>query len=258
MPKKQIDYTNTHIYKICCLDIMIKETFIGHTTNLTKMKYSHKRNATQNTKESFSYLYQFIKSNGGWENWDMVLIEKIECKNSLEAKKRTRFWIENLQAKLNKKNPCLSEEEILQKQKREERKQKEIELQKEKEINLQQEKEMKLQQEKERKKLQLKLEKERKIKYEEILNEYYKNKNPILKKQEDELLLAIDKNKKEWEEKKLQTIKEGKEWKEEMEYVYEFRNLLLIDKYNEWDKKKYNDKPEMSSVYLTIKKNPIN
>jgi len=38
MPKKEIDYSNTIIYKIVCRDLNIKECYVGHTTNFTKQK----------------------------------------------------------------------------------------------------------------------------------------------------------------------------------------------------------------------------
>ena len=42
MPKDDIDYSNTIIYKIYCIDKTITDFYIGHTTNVTKRKYYHK------------------------------------------------------------------------------------------------------------------------------------------------------------------------------------------------------------------------
>jgi len=33
MPKENIDYSNTIIYKICCSDFSITDLYVGHTTN---------------------------------------------------------------------------------------------------------------------------------------------------------------------------------------------------------------------------------
>ena len=42
MPKDNIDYSNTIIYKIYCKDTSISDTYIGHTTNFLLRKQQHK------------------------------------------------------------------------------------------------------------------------------------------------------------------------------------------------------------------------
>ena len=42
MPKVDIDYSNTIIYKIHCKDSNVNEIYVGHTTNFTKRKNQHK------------------------------------------------------------------------------------------------------------------------------------------------------------------------------------------------------------------------
>ena len=41
MPRKEIDYSNTHFYKIVCKDLNIKDCYVGHTTNFKNKKYEH-------------------------------------------------------------------------------------------------------------------------------------------------------------------------------------------------------------------------
>ena len=38
MPKENIDYSKTIIYKIVCKDINIKDCYVGSTTNFTNRK----------------------------------------------------------------------------------------------------------------------------------------------------------------------------------------------------------------------------
>ena len=38
MPKKVMDYSNTHFYKIVCKDTNDSSMYIGHTTNFTTRK----------------------------------------------------------------------------------------------------------------------------------------------------------------------------------------------------------------------------
>ena len=61
--------------------------------------------------------YQFIRENGGWDNWQMVLINTGNCEYSLEAKKRERENIENLNASLNRVRPFITTEEAREKKK---------------------------------------------------------------------------------------------------------------------------------------------
>jgi len=101
MPKVPIDYSKTIIYKIVCRDLGIKNCYVGHTTNFMKRKIRHKGSCNIRT----SYVYQFINENGGWENWDMIMIETYPCSNLYEASARERHWMETLNADLNKNSP---------------------------------------------------------------------------------------------------------------------------------------------------------
>ena len=48
MPKTEIDYSNTIIYKIVCKDQNIKDIYVGHTTNFVQRKHAHKQNCNNN------------------------------------------------------------------------------------------------------------------------------------------------------------------------------------------------------------------
>ena len=113
MALRAINYDKTHFYKIVCKDTNIKDCYVGHTTDFTTRKCSHQRNSkkTDGTEQSDLYVYKFIRENGGWENWDMVLIETSKCDNGLQARQRERYFIETLGASLNKTIPFLSVEE---------------------------------------------------------------------------------------------------------------------------------------------------
>jgi hypothetical protein len=113
MPKLPMKYANTIIYKLCCNDVNVKEEYVGHTTNFTKRKAQHKICCCNDTnKQNKYYVYQFIRENGGWDNWSMVEIEKYNCANKNEAEKRERYWIETLKAKLNKHIPTRTNKEF--------------------------------------------------------------------------------------------------------------------------------------------------
>lgn len=109
MPRKPIDYTETHFYKIVCNDLNITPIYVGHTTHFQKRKWAHKE---QCDKDNITqYVYRFINENGGWNNWSMILINTEKCENVLEARKRERHYIEEHKASLNKIMPYIDSEE---------------------------------------------------------------------------------------------------------------------------------------------------
>ena len=115
MPRKEINYQNTIIYKIVCNDLNIKDIYVGHTTDFRKRKSQHKENCEgQNIRKSHYNIYKFINENGGWCNWSMIEIEKYPCNDSNEATARERHWFETLNAKLNSKYPQRSEKEYIE------------------------------------------------------------------------------------------------------------------------------------------------
>jgi hypothetical protein len=118
MPKKDMDYSKTIIYKIVCNDITITDCYIGHTTNFIKRKYQHKHSCINEIDHNYYYyVYQFIRENGGWENWCMIQIEEFSCNNLNEACARERHWIETLKATLNKQIPNGTKKEWREKHK---------------------------------------------------------------------------------------------------------------------------------------------
>ena len=117
MPKVEIDYTQTTIYKICCNDTSITDIYVGSTTNFANRKYGHKTSCNTSTTPNHNLnVYKFIRTNGGWNNWSMLQIENIKCKDKREALIREKYWIEILKPKLNINNPYTSvEEKVVQK-----------------------------------------------------------------------------------------------------------------------------------------------
>ena len=104
MPKKPVDYTNTHFYKIVCKDLTISHCYVGHTSNFKRRQHEHKR-TYYDEKDHVHYniyLYDFIRKNGGWDNFEMILVKTQECEGSLHARQIERQYIEELNATLNK------------------------------------------------------------------------------------------------------------------------------------------------------------
>lgn len=112
MPKQNVDYSKTVIYKIVCNDLNVKDIYVGSTTDYTRRKAHHKHNSLNANGNAYNYkLYQFIRNNGGWESFDMIEIEKCPCNDKREAEARERYYYELLNANLNVKNPSRSKKE---------------------------------------------------------------------------------------------------------------------------------------------------
>ena len=97
------DYSKCVIYKLCCKDLNIKDIYVGSTCNFINRKHRHKLCCyNENDTKKYNYkVYKFIRENGGFENWDMILIEEYSCENKQQKLQRERYWLEELKASLN-------------------------------------------------------------------------------------------------------------------------------------------------------------
>ena len=59
MPKVEIDYSNTIIYKITCNDSNVTDKYVGHTTNFVQRKHAHKHNCSDSLAQTCK-LYKTI------------------------------------------------------------------------------------------------------------------------------------------------------------------------------------------------------
>jgi len=106
------NYSKSIIYKLCCKDTLITDFYIGSTCNFTRRKFQHKSTSKNTTsKDSHYKVYEFIRNNGGFDNWDMIMIEEISCENKRQKEQRERYWIEELKPNLNTQTPCRSIQE---------------------------------------------------------------------------------------------------------------------------------------------------
>jgi len=85
------DYKNSVIYRIYCKNPDITECYIGSTKCFEDRFYSHKstcniKHNIKHNKRHNLYLYQFIRDNGGWNNFDREILEYYDCNNEEEIK----------------------------------------------------------------------------------------------------------------------------------------------------------------------------
>ena len=86
---------NYYFYKLVCNDLNVKHTYIGSTVNFTRRKSCHKSCST-NPKKAHQKIYSCMAENGGFANWQMVLIEQRFFETKLEAHRHERWFFEQL------------------------------------------------------------------------------------------------------------------------------------------------------------------
>ena len=91
------DYSKGQIYKLCCLDPNVKEIYVGSTINFKNRKSTHK---SKSKKEDIK-VYQYIRDNGGWNNWNMIWIKDYPCKTKRELEAEENRVMCELKSTLN-------------------------------------------------------------------------------------------------------------------------------------------------------------
>ena len=113
MPRTPVDYSKTLIYKLVKNDDFNNENiYIGSTTDFTRRKNSHKNSCNNEKRKDYNVKkYQYIRTNGGWNEWLMVEIEKHNCNDGNEARAREEYWRSHYNAQLNTVRAYVTDEE---------------------------------------------------------------------------------------------------------------------------------------------------
>ena len=115
MPRIPTDYSKALIYKIVCNDIKIKEVYYGSTTSFVKRKNCHKSICNNINSNCYNQTkYQFIRENGGWDNWNMVLVKYYPCNNKLKLEREERLCMEQDENRLNAQLPARTDDERIE------------------------------------------------------------------------------------------------------------------------------------------------
>ena len=86
------------IYKFVCRDKSVTEFYIGSTKNLQRRILNHKTSCHNSNCKEYNYkVYKFMRVNGGWSNWEIVVIKKLPNTN-----KEARCYIEQFYKNLYK------------------------------------------------------------------------------------------------------------------------------------------------------------
>ena len=107
------NYKNGMIYKIYCKDpLMSSDIYVGSTTNFKERMGQHIYNCNNEKSPKYNFkVYKFIRENGGWDNFEMIVVEHYSCDSKLELLKQERYFIELLTASLNSYIPSRTKKE---------------------------------------------------------------------------------------------------------------------------------------------------
>jgi predicted GIY-YIG superfamily endonuclease len=95
-----------HYYIYCLHNENVPEYYVGHTVDLNQRWHKHK-----NTCKKKNYkVYQYIRDNGGIDNFKMEVLYETYCSLE-EAAKLERYYTELLGATLNTQVPNRSKKE---------------------------------------------------------------------------------------------------------------------------------------------------
>ena len=90
------------VYKIVCRDKEITEFYIGSSMNFHKRKIQHKNSSNNlNSRNYCLPLYMFINVNGGFENWEIVVIKEYKFITKKELNINEQYYKDLLKPHLN-------------------------------------------------------------------------------------------------------------------------------------------------------------
>ncbi len=94
------------IYKIACRDPAVTEIYVGSTCRVPDRRCQHRSDCNNANRKQYNYnVYQYIRANGGWENWELVVVEQIDYTHKHELLLRERHHLDTLGATLNQRVP---------------------------------------------------------------------------------------------------------------------------------------------------------
>ena len=115
---ESVELNNYTFYKIVPKNKELNYNYVGQTTNFINRKLQHKQQVeNENYNKSHYKLYKTIRQNGGWNEWEMIEIEKLNGKTRLESRMREQELIEEYKSNLNILNAYITEEERLSRKK---------------------------------------------------------------------------------------------------------------------------------------------
>jgi len=108
------DYSKACIYKIKHFDDFDDAyIYIGATCNLNRRRSKHKITCVNSNKEGHNRnIYNYIRNNGGWENFILIKLFDYPCHCKSELNMEERRIIDLMKPKLNMISSYVTKEEL--------------------------------------------------------------------------------------------------------------------------------------------------
>ena len=92
---KENVYSKSVIYKIVPKDINLDYIYVGSTHRYNDRKSAHKSDYHNELSPRYKLeVYDYIRNNGGWYNFVIIVIEDYPCESKRELEKREQYWKE--------------------------------------------------------------------------------------------------------------------------------------------------------------------
>ena len=96
-----------YIYKISCKDQAITDIYIGSTNDIKQRELNHKTICNNDHSPAYNTrIYRYIRENGGWGNWTVIVLEEFYCKSRMDKTQKERIYIEQFKSTLNQVIPA--------------------------------------------------------------------------------------------------------------------------------------------------------
>ena len=111
-------YSKSVIYNLTCKDKNVSKIYIGSSYDEIKREGDHRTLCiNENDKRYNLKVYQFIRDNGGYDNWTFEVIDRYPCDNEIQLVIRERYYYDLLNPELNSQRPYVSEAELKEERK---------------------------------------------------------------------------------------------------------------------------------------------
>lgn len=90
----------------------VTRCYVGQTSDFDKRKSTHKSNCNNDKSAAYNYVvYKYIRDNGGWDAFEIEVLEIIKDGYEETAGHRELYWIQQKHADLNKQMPTRTTKE---------------------------------------------------------------------------------------------------------------------------------------------------
>ena len=89
------------VYSIVCKDTNIQEVYVGSCEDFDRRLRKHKEvYNNKNSKEYNKNVYQFIRINGGWDNFKFIWLELFKTDDTIFLRQLEQIWMDSFPQEL--------------------------------------------------------------------------------------------------------------------------------------------------------------